>query len=477
MADPSSEAYAARLMSAAEAVSVVQPGHRVIVPIGSNPFLLADALAARLAGALADSGGVEIAHCAAAGKYAWFTPGFPGVSAVVHEHWGSPSVRAQLRAHQHDYLPMPFALRFKGQAEQAFRTPAEARTMDVALVQVSPPDEHGYLSLGMAWNQAGFVDSARWVLGEVSTHIPRCYGQNLVHVSKFHALVLNDSPRYSTTVIEPSANHRTIAAHVAEIVRDGDTLQIGAGIVPSALTYAGAFDGKRDLGWHSEATTGRVIDLIRAGVINGERKSIDRGKAVAAGYVGSEEQIAFLRMNPRVEVHPTDYVHNLRVIAGQENMVAINAGLAVDLTGQITAEALGHELFGGTGGQTEFVIGAVSAKHGRSITVLESTALAGSESRMLAEFPAGTAVTIPRIYADMVVTEYGVARLWGKTLRERAAELIRIAHPRFRDELTRASSSSSPSKTLPGPGGVASTVMPAENPSRFGRGGERSETG
>lgn len=309
--------------------------------------------------------------------------------------------------------------------------------MDVVLVQVSPPDEHGYLSLGMAWNQAGFVESARYALGEVSEHIPRCYGDNLVHISKFHALALNNSPRYATTALTPTETHQRIAGFVAELVRDGDTLQLGAGTVATGIAYAGAFDDKRDLGWHSEATIGRIIDLIQHGVINGERKSLDTGKAVAAGYAGTAEHIAFVRMNPRVEVRPTSYVHNLRTIAAQDNMLAINVGLAIDLTGQITAESIGYELMGGAGGQTEFVIGAVSAKNGRSITVLESTALGGAASRILVGFPPGTSITVPRLYADLVVTEFGVARLWGKSLRERARELIRVAHPRFREELTR----------------------------------------
>ena len=429
--------YLGRLMTAEEAVKVVQPGHRVMIPIGSNPLALADALAARLAGEMGDTVGVEIGHCAAASRYAWFEPGFPGVSKVVHEHWGSPVVRKALRARAHDYLPMPFASRFKARAEAGLRTEAEQRVVDVVLVQVSPPDEHGYVSLGMAWNQAGFIASARYAIGEVSSHILRCFGDNLVHVSRFHALVENDSPRYMTTVIEPTESHRRIAAYLAEIVRDGDTVQVGAGIVSTAVVYAGAFDGKRDLGWHSEATVGGVIDLVRAGVINGSRKTLDRGKAVAAHFAGTAEQMAFVRMNPVFETRPTEYVHNLRVIAAQDNMVAINAGLAVDLTGQITAESWGHEMMGGAGGQTEFAIGALNAKNGRSITLMESTSPDGTASRIVAALPAGTVVTLPRLYADMVVTEHGAARLWGKTVRERAQELIAVAHPRFRDELRR----------------------------------------
>jgi 4-hydroxybutyrate CoA-transferase len=426
------------LTTAEEAVSVVGPGHRVMIPVGSNPFLLADALAARLAADLAGAAGVEISHCAPGGAYAWFEPGYPGVSRVVHEHYGGPAVRRWQRQGAHDYLPMPLGARHKARLEAETRTSAEQRPIDVVLVQVSPPDEHGYVSLGgMVWNQERHIEAATYALAEVSAHVPRCYGQNLIHASRFHAFVENDSPRYMSTVIEPTETERRIAAYVAEVLRDGDTIQVGAGGITTAIIYAGAFDEKRDLGWHSETTIGRTIDLIRDGVFTGERKSIDRGVAVGTGFAGTAEQIAYIRMNPRIKAMPVEYTHNLAIIAGQDNMVAINAALAIDLSGQSTAEALGHELVSGTGGQTEFVVGALSARNGRSITLLESTALDGSLSTIMAELPPGTAVTVPRIYSDIVITEHGIARLWGRTLRERARELITIAHPRFREELER----------------------------------------
>jgi 4-hydroxybutyrate CoA-transferase len=427
--------YLARLTTAAEAVKVVRPGDRVMIPIGSTPLALADALAARLAGELAGTAGVEIAHCAGLANYAWYQPGYPGVARVVHEHWGSPNVRAYLRARQHDYLPIPFANRFKALADGDLRTAAEQRRADVVLVQVSPPDANGYVALGMAWNQRRFVESARHALAEVSPHVPRCFGDTLVHVSRFHALVEHDNPGRLAMAFEPTATHRRIAAYVAEILRDGDTVQIGAGKVTAGIAAAGVMDGKRDLGWHSEASYPSVIDLVRAGVITGARKTLDRGKAVAVSFAGTPEQMAFITMNPLFEVREPEYVHNLRTIAGLDNMVAINAALAVDLTGQITAESWGVEMTGGTGGQTEFVIGALNARGGRSIHVLESTSPDGSASRIVGTLPAGTVITVPRLYADLVVTEHGVARLWGKTIRERARELINVAHPKFRDEL------------------------------------------
>lgn len=427
--------YLARLTTAEEAVKVIQPGQRVMIPIGSTPLALADALAARLAGELAGSPGVEIAHCSGIANYAWYEPGFPGVAKVVHEHWGSPNVRRFMRARQHDYLPIPFANRFKALTEPGRRGETELRPADVVLVQVSPPDANGYVSLGNPWNQARFIESARYALAEVTAAVPRLLGDTLVHVSRFHALVEHDNPTGIIVRPELTATQRTIAGIVADLIHDGDTLQIGAGKVTSAFTTAGVLDGHHDLGWHSEATYPGIIDLIHAGVISGARKTLDRDKAVAVSFHGSPAQLATIAGNPRFEARPTEYVHNLRTIAALDNMVAINASLAVDLTGQITADSWGVEVTGGTGGQTEFVIGAINAKGGRSIHVMEAASPDGTASRIVGTFPAGTVVTVPRMYADTVVTEFGVARLWGKTIRERALELIRIAHPQFRDQL------------------------------------------
>ncbi len=422
------------LTSAEAAVSVVQSGHRVMIPIGSQPLLLADALATHLASLT--GGSVELSDCAVAANYLWLEPGFPGVDKVVHEHWGGPAVRRQVRAHEHDYLPIPFSLRFKA-LHEPMRPLAEQRRADVVLVQVSLPDDHGFVSFGPnAWNQLGFIEQARFALAEMSPRILPAMGLgNTVHVSAFHALVLGSSEPRITTIPAQTDVHRAIAGYVTELVADGDTLQIGAGQVSTACVYAGAFTGKTDLGWHSEASVGGIIDLIRTGVISGSRKSVDRAIAVATGYSGNDEQMRFARLNPKIHTRPTEYVHNIRVIASQDNMVALNAALCIDLTGQIAADSVGPEMIGGTGGQLEFAIGALNARNGRSITVLQSRAIGGSVSTIVDLLPAGTVVTVPRQFADIVVTEFGVARLWAKTVRERAQELIQIAHPDFRDRL------------------------------------------
>ena len=424
-----------RLCSPEAAVTIVERGHRVMIPIGSQPLALADAVSARV-GLLGADANIEFSDCAVAANYLWLQPGFPGVRSVVHEHWGGPVVRKQLRAAQHDYVPIPFSLRFKAVGELA-RTPEEARPIDVVMVQVSLPDEHGYVSFGPnAWNQLRFVEEARFALAEMSDQIYPAFGrENSAHVSKFHALVFNSSARRLSMGVQPNEAEISIARHLSGLIQDGDTIQVGAGSATTACIYAGAFDSKQDLGWHSEASVGRIIDLIRDGVFTGMRKSIDRGLAVATGYAGSPEQMEFVRLHPGIHTRSTEYVHNVRTISSLDNMVAINAALAVDLTGQIAADSMGPEIIGGTGGQLEFAIGAINAKNGRSVTVLESRALGGSVSTIVPLLPEGTVVTVPRLFADIVVTEYGVARLWGKTVRERAAGLTSIAHPDHRDYL------------------------------------------
>jgi 4-hydroxybutyrate CoA-transferase len=429
------EAHGSRLATAEEAVRLVQPGHRVMIPIGSQPAVLGSALAEHLAG-MGDGEAVEIADCAVAANYPFLDPGFPGLSKVVHEHWGGPVVRRQMRAGQHDYLPIPFSLRFKA-FEEATRGDRERRRATVVMVQVGLPDERGYVSFGPnAWNQLRFVEEADIAIAELNEHIVSAYGSgHVVHMSKFAALVFVPSPRKPYQAPSLTDEDCRIAGYLSELLQDGDTIQIGAGAVTNAVVHAGAFDEKQDLGWHSEATIGGVIDLIRDGVITGARKSVDPGIAIATGYAGGPEHMEYVRLNPFIQTRPTEYVHNVRVIASQDNMVAINVAMLVDLSGQVAADSLGHEMIGGTGGQLEFAVGALNAKNGRSITLLKSTALGNQASSIVDTLPAGTIVTVPRLFADIVATEYGIARLWGRTVRERAQELIRIAHPQFRDAL------------------------------------------
>jgi 4-hydroxybutyrate CoA-transferase len=447
------EEYRRRLTTPEEAVRRVRSGQRVIVPIGCNPLLLADALAAR-AGEIED---VEIDHCAVQADYVWLHTRLPAFR-VVHEHFASPSVRAEMLLGQHDYVPVPMSRRFKA-ADEA-RTPGEQRRPDVVLLVVAPPDEEGFVNLGNnVWNTKRYVEEASLVLAEVSERVPRCFGDTRLHVTAIDALVESRSPPMATGTTRLTAERRAIAEHVASLIRDGDTLQIGVGKASTAIAFAGVLDERVDLGWHSEASPGAIVDLVRRGVITGRRKALHPGKAVATSFAVRDEDLPYIDGNPAFELHSCDHVHDPRTIASIDNLVAINSAVAIDLSGQVSSESIGDRTITGTGGQLEFAIGACWSRGGRSITVLPSTALlrgdggvgdAGDDdgpsvgrrpvSRIVPRLPAGAAVTVPRLLTDIVVTEQGIARLLGKSLRERAAELIAVAHPDFRADLRRAAS-------------------------------------
>ena len=239
---------------------------------------------------------------------------------------------------------------------------------------------------------------------------------------------------------EPPQEVRRIAEHVAELVADGDTIQLGMGTPSQMLVGAGAFDGRRDLGWHSEMTAPGVVDLIRRGTITGDRKSIHKGKAVFAALTGARpSELAFAHENPAIEQYDAEYVANALTVARHDNMLTLNNALSIDLTGQINAESvMGPRQVSGTGGQLDFHMGAVLSKGGRAVTLLRSTALGGAVSRIVPRLEEGLIVTVPRTFADTVVTEYGIAQLLGKSVRERARELIGVAHPDHRSDLKRA---------------------------------------
>ena len=237
----------------------------------------------------------------------------------------------------------------------------------------------------------------------------------------------------------PPQADKPFADHVAEIVPDGSTIQIGVGSPGRYLARLGAFDSKKDLGWHSEMATPGVLDLVRDGILNGSRKTIHRDKLVGTSVHGSSpREIEWAHNNPLIELYDAEYVVNIRTVAAHENYYAINNAISIDLTGQINSETIGTRMWNGTGGQTELHMGAVLSKGGMAITLLRSTAAGGTVSRIVSQLPEGGVVTIPRTFADTIVTEYGIARLLGKSLRERAQELISVAHPDFRSDLRKA---------------------------------------
>lgn len=309
--------------------------------------------------------------------------------------------------------------------------------IDVALIQVSPPDHHGYMSLGISVDIVkAAVEKARTVIAQVNADMPRVHGDTFVHVDQITYLVPHDEPllEYHRLVSDEIAER--IGRYVARIVRHGDTLQVGYGSIPNAILLN--LREKQHLGVHTELLTDGVVDLMRRGVIDNTQKSVNPGKSVAAFCMGSHDTYRFLHDNPAVDFRTTGYTNDPLVIARQANMTAINAGLEIDLTGQATAESIGSIFYSGIGGQADFMRGAALAPGGKTILALQSTAAGGTISRIVPHLREGAGVTLTRTDVQYVVTEYGMAYIHGKNVRDRAMDLIAIAHPKFRPELIAA---------------------------------------
>ena len=308
--------------------------------------------------------------------------------------------------------------------------------IDVALIQTSMPDEHGFVSLGISVDIVrAAVDNARTVICQMNRHMPRTHGDSFIHLDDVEFVVHHDEPllEYSTDVPDEVADR--IGGYVARLVEDGATIQVGYGRIPNAILSH--LRSKEHLGVHTELLSDGIVDLMQHGVIDNTRKSIDRNKTVAAFSMGQRETYEFLRDNPAIEFHGVDYTNSPAVIARIHKMTAINTALRIDLTGQATAESLGNTFYSGIGGQADFMRGAVLAPAGKSILVIQSTARNGEVSRIVPSLSEGDGVTLTRGDVHYVVTEYGIAYLHGKNMRERAMELISVAHPKFRPWLLR----------------------------------------
>jgi acyl-CoA hydrolase/GNAT superfamily N-acetyltransferase len=306
--------------------------------------------------------------------------------------------------------------------------------IDVALIQVTPPDEHGFCSLGVSVEiTKTAAEKARLVIAQVNRFMPRVLGDSFIHVNDIDVVVEHDEPILEAPQPPRDVVSDRIARYVSELVEDESTLQIGIGSIPDAVLSS--LEGKKDLGIHTELLTESVVDLVEAGVITCEKKTLHRGKIIASFAMGTRRLYDFIDNNPMVEFYESDYVNNPLVIAQNRKMVAINQALEVDLTGQVCADSLGYVFYSGLGGQADFVRGARLSEGGRAVTVIPSTAKEGAISRIKSVLSEGAGVVLTRGDVDYVVTEYGVAHLTGKTIKERALALMGIAHPKFRNEL------------------------------------------
>jgi len=480
------EEYKRKLTTSEEAVKIVVSGDRVAIG-GSidEPDILPDALFERR-DELRD---IKIIHLCPMKDYGWGHPEYQDSFKVEVIGFVGPVSRH--RANERTISLIPNGWHLSSKADER----AEQREdFDVFLVKVSPPSERGYCCFGSElWLKKDWARKAKTIIAEVDAHTPLVYGDTWIHVSEVdyfvehtapiitdeelprrvahiepeekrqkilgycHEVLPHQRPRRlaiyemldissidsfaeSGGIVVPEGLEKTfeaIAGYVNSLLKDGDCFQIGQGSPSAFLPRFGAFDGKEDLGYHAEMTARGVATMVREGQVTGKRKNIHTGKAVFNSFAGmSPEEGVYASGNPAFEVYGANYVTDPRIIAMHDNMVAINNALSVDLTGQINAEVIfGSVLINGPGGQPDSHLGALLAKGGRAISVMRSTVMGGTLSTIVPQFEPGTVVTVGRQYADYIVTEHGIAKLMNKSFRERANELISVAHPDFRAEL------------------------------------------
>lgn len=421
--------YQQRRTSPACAVARITSGQRVFV--GSNcaePQALVDALAAH-AERLTN---VEIAHILTVGAAPYCKPNF---EKQFHHNafFIGANVREAVNTGRADYTPI-----FLSEIPDLFRS--GQFPIDVALIMVSPPDAHGYCSLGISIDVVhAAVETADLVIAEVNAHMPRTLGDSCLHVSEIDTFVESDTPLLELAAAPQTETTRAIGKNVAALIENGSTLQMGIGAIPDAVLAC--LTDKQELGVHTEMFSDGLLPLIEAGVVTGRRKTLYPGKIVASFCMGTRALYDFVDNNPSIEFHPTERVNDPFVIAQNDKMVAINSAIEVDLTGQVCADSIGERFYSGIGGQVDFLRGAARSRGGKPIIALPSTAALrdGTQvSRIVSTLQPGAGIVTSRGDVHYVVTEYGTAYLHGKSMRERALSLAAIAHPDFREGLLAA---------------------------------------
>jgi acyl-CoA hydrolase len=410
------------------AVSAIQSSQRLYVSgNAATPFVLLEALAQRVE----ELFNIEVIHVLLLGKGRADPLSLPEMEGHFRHNslFVGPADREAVQTGRADYIPI-----FLSEIPDLLRTDLP---IDVALIHTSRPDEHGFLSLGVECvSTKAALESAKVIIAQVNEKMPRTLGDSFVHVSKLTHIVEVSQELPELLPEPPGRVEEAIGRHIAALVEDGATLQMGIGGIPDAVLQQ--LRDRQDLGVHSEMISDGVMELMEAGVITGARKTLHRGKAVATFLLGSRRLYEYAHNNPAFEIHPTDYTNDPYIVAQNEKMVAINSALEVDLTGQVCADSIGYQIYSGFGGQLDFVRGAARSKAGKPIIALPSTAKGESVSRIVPALREGAGVVTTRGDVHYVATEYGVAYLHGKNLRERARALIEIAHPKFREALERA---------------------------------------
>jgi acyl-CoA hydrolase len=410
--------------TAEEAVSVIQSGNRVFIQsVAAAPRLLIEAMTAR-APELRD---VELVHLHTEGPAPYASPEMRG-SFRVNALFVGANVRDAINSGESSYIPV-----FLGETSNLFRR--GILPLDVALIQVSPPDKHGFCSLGVSVDcSRAAVQAAKFVIAQVNPKMPRTHGDGVIHVDKIDAFVDGDEPLHEVPPPETGEVEQAIGRYCAELIEDGATLQMGIGAIPDAVLAA--LGGHKNLGIHTEMFSDGAIDLIESGVINGLNKRSHPGKVVATFVMGTRRLYDFIDDNPQVAMLDVGYTNDTAVIRRNPKVTAINSAIEVDLTGQVCADSIGTRQYSGVGGQMDFIRGASLSEGGKPIIALPSVTRRG-ESRLVSFLKPGAGVVSTRAHVHYVVTEWGVANLYGQNLQARARLLIDIAHPDHRERLER----------------------------------------
>jgi 4-hydroxybutyrate CoA-transferase len=416
--------WKSRAVSAADAVAIVGSGQRIFVHGAcATPAPLLDALCAR--NDLAD---VRLYHLHTAGPAPFAECGREKAFRSISLFTGAPLRRA-IAEDRADFVPI-----FLSDIPGLFLN-GDVK-LDVALLQLSPPDAHGLCSLGTSCDAAkAAAETARFVIAEINEQMPRTHGNNVVPFDRIHAFIATDRPLVEHHPEPETTVEARIGEIVAELVDDGSTLQMGIGGIPDAVLAR--LHSKHDLGIHTEMFSDRVLDLVDSGAVTNRKKAVGTGRIVTSFVNGTRRLFDFVHDNPLVAFYPCDWTNDTSVIRKNPQVVAINSAIQVDLTGQVCADSIGHRIFSGIGGQMDFIRGAALSRGGKPIIALPSTAAGGKISRLVVQLNPGAGVVTTRGHVHWVVTEYGAVNLHGKSLRERGEALISIAHPDFRAELRR----------------------------------------
>ncbi len=419
------DAYQRKIVSADEAASHIESGQRLFLT--GNCSMPREVLAALVKRAPALTG-VEMVHVLTIGTDSYVAPELEG-HLRVNSLFIADNIRQAVNEGRADFTPV-----FLSEVPGLFRY--GHLPLDVAVIHVTPPDEHGFCSFGVEISiTKPAAQAARIVIAEVNPQMPRTLGDSFIHVSKLDYVVPVDYPLAETRMGEPTETARCIAMHIARLIPDGATLQTGIGAIPDAVLAQ--LGSHQHLGIHTELFSDGIIDLVERGVIDGERKSLHPGKIISSFMIGTKRLYDFVHDNPIIEMHPSEYTNDPFIVAQNDRMVAINSAIEVDLTGQVCSDSIGTRLYSGVGGQVDFIYGASRSRGGVPIIALPATATVKGQrvSKIVPTLKTGAGVVTTRNHVHYVVTEHGAANLYAKTIRQRARALVDVAAPEFRAEL------------------------------------------